>query len=142
MFLPVAASLAVSVVLAAAAAAPDAGPTALKLDGETQIGAATVVCTGIGQTRADPRWLEFPIRLEFSDAANTYLAGEEAKIRAVSGPQMLNVTCEGPWILLRLPQGAYQVEARILNSKAKPRSTRFSIPVKGQQRVVLQFPDT
>lgn len=59
-------------IAALAAAAALAGgalqPLALPVDQETSIGGVPVACTGLGQTKLDPRWARYPVRVEFSDA--------------------------------------------------------------------------
>jgi len=135
---------AVCVFLASApgsAGAAEAGPVALALDTATTVNGIELACTGIGQTRADARWQTYPVRIEVSNARNEYLVGGAITVRDATGRPLLSASCDAPWILLRLPKGAYQVEGRILDSAAKPRSAPFVSPADGQLRVVLQFPD-
>ena len=113
----------------------------LEPDTDARIGGVEAACTGIGQTRSDPHWRTYPIRLEVSDAQNTYLADEEILVRSASGRELLHVSCAAPWVLLRLPAGAYHVEAAIPGAKAQPRGADFTVPATGQARVVLRFPD-
>ena len=58
-----------------------------------------------------------------------------------AGRPLLAVTCEGPWVLMKLARGTYKVQASLVGSAAKPRSSIIKPPLKGQMRVVLQFPD-
>lgn len=118
-----------------------AGPAALPVDAPTVVNGVDVACTGIGQTRLEDRWRGYGVRVEFSNARNEYLTGGAIVVRDAAGRELVNVSCEAPWILLRLPKGAYRVEGRLLNSAAKPRSAPFASPASGQVRVVLQFPD-
>jgi hypothetical protein len=136
-----------SLALAAAAAAllmasrSSAEPRVLPVDGETTAGGVPVACTGIGQTRLDPKWAAYGVRVEVSNAANEYLVDAAITVRDRKGAEVLSVSCDAPWILMKLPPGAYRIEGRILNSAAKPRSATFSPPASGQMRLVLQFPD-
>ena len=128
--------------LAAAVASPAASqPVSLPVDAETTAGGVPVACTGVGQTRLDPKWQAYGVRVEVSNALNEYLVGGAVTVRGHKGAEVLSVTCDAPWILMKLPPGAYVVEGRILNSTAKPRSAPFSPPKTGQMRLVLQFPD-
>jgi hypothetical protein len=135
-----AARLAVFAAAAVVAHAADE-PQALTVDAETQVGGVPVACTGIGQMRNDPRWQAYGVRIEVSNAMNEYLVGEAVTVRDKAGAEILSVTCDAPWVLIKLPPGAYVVEGRILGSPAKPRSAPFSPPKSGQMRLVLQFPD-
>lgn len=138
ILLAVAAALGVGLARAGAADAP----VALPLDAETSVAGMPVACTGLGQTRLDPKWQAYPVRLEVADAHNGYLADETVTISTAKGKPVMSVSCEAPWILLRPPPGAYRVEAQLTGSPAKPRSAAFSPPAKGQMRLVLQFPDS
>jgi len=116
-------------------------PVRLPVDAPTTVNGVELACTGIGQTRADTRWEAYGVRLEFSNARNEYLTGGAVVVRDARGRELVNVDCDAPWILLKLPKGAYRVEGRLLESAAKPRSAPFIAPASGQLRVVLQFPD-
>jgi hypothetical protein len=127
---------------AASAAAADPGPVqTIPIDSSIMIGDVEAACTGIGQTRLDPRWAAYPIRLEFSNAQNVYLVDATVTVATAAGTPVLTARCDGPWLLLKLPKGQYVARAQLNHSDAKPRSARFSPPAKGQTRVVLQFPD-
>ena len=113
------------------------------LDGEAVIGGVGVACTGVGQVKNDPRWSAYPVRLEFADAKSNYLAGEAVTLSDPKGASILEVSCEGPWVLLKLPPGRpYRVEARLTDTPAtQPRSAIVKAPAHGQARLVLVFPD-
>ena len=134
-------------VMAALAMAPAAAlaqeplVTMVPLDAETTINGVGVACTGIGQTREDPRWAAYPVRIEVSDAQNAYLAGAVVQVRTGAGKPLLAAECDGPWLLVKLAKGRYLAEARVEGSPARPRSAPFSAPATGQIRVVLKFTD-
>lgn len=126
----------------ASSASPATGaPAALPVDSPTVVNGIDVACTGIGQTRREARWQSYGVRVEFSNARNEYLSGGAIVVRDAAGRERMNVSCDAPWILLRLPKGAYRVEGRLPDTAAKPRSAPFAAPASGQLRVVLQFPD-
>jgi hypothetical protein len=122
---------------------PSAGaqPKALALNAETGIAGATAACTGVGETRRDPRWLAYPVRIELANASNEYLAGAVVTVTDRRRGEVLSVSCDAPWILLKLPPGDYAAEARLLGSAARPQRASFSPPTSGQLRIVLRFPD-
>lgn len=125
----------------ASAGAAVSRPVVLALDTATTVNGVQLACTGIGQTRDDARWQSYPVRVEFSNARNEYLVGGAVTVRDAVGRELLSASCDAPWILLRLPKGAYRVEGRILGSAARPRSAPIVSPTGSQLRVVLQFPD-
>ncbi|HXQ12702.1 MAG TPA: hypothetical protein VN805_17055 [Caulobacteraceae bacterium] len=125
----------------ALAAGAAADPTPVPIDSEATVGGIDVGCTGIGESKLDPKWQAYPVRVEFSDANNDYLANEVLTVRSASGAELLTVACEGPWILLKLPTGSYSVIGRVPGTSAQPRTATFRPPSHGQMRVVLKFPD-
>jgi len=63
--------------------------------------------------------LAFAVRTEYARADGNYLANESLSVTDGHGQPVLSVSCEGPWILLGLPAGAYHLEAS--SSEAAPR---------------------
>lgn len=140
---PVSLSVIAAVVgLLAGAAAAAETPVVAPVDQPVQINGVDVACTGYGRAmREDPRWQAYGVRIEFSNARNEYLAGAVVTVRGAAGRVVLSASCDAPWLLMKLPAGAYRVEARLSGADAKPRSAAFRPPKTGQSRLVLQFPD-
>jgi hypothetical protein len=116
-----------------------AQPVRVPLDGETTINGVGVACTGIGQSKNDPKWLAYPVRLEFADPKQHYLANERVNLASSAGAPILDMACEGPWILLKLPPGRpYKVTADVPG--APPQTASVRAPAHGQQRFVMTFP--
>lgn len=131
------------VLLAAAvlAAGPAGAAERMALDAVTTVDGVEAACTGVGQTRLDPKWQAYPVRIEFSNARREYMAPGEATVTDVAGHTVIAIGCDGPWLLLKLKPGAYRVEARLPETAAKPRTSPFKAPASGQLRVVMEFPD-
>jgi hypothetical protein len=128
-------------VLALAAIAGSAVAAPMALDVATKVQGVEAACTGVGDTRTDPQWTAYPVRIEFSNARNEYMIDAAVTVKDSKGKVVVDATCGNPWLLLKLPPGAYTVFAQLIDSPAKPRSAPFKAPAKGQLRVVLQFPD-
>jgi hypothetical protein len=132
----------IAVAALAVAAAAAAQTVRVPLDHEKVVGGVGVACTGIGQTKNDPKWLAYDVRVEFADALHNYLAGEVVTLRDSRGAELLTVACEGPWVLLKLPAGqSYGVEGQVTQPGVAPVTSAVSPPSHGQTRVVLTFPD-
>lgn len=137
--------IAALLLAASASAAPSTptatAPTALAVGEQTHAGGVGVACAGIGRAdREDSRWAAYNVRVEFSNPRAEYLVGAAVAVRDAKGRVLLTTDrCEAPWVLLQMPTGAYIVEARLGEIT---RSVRVLAPKAGQQRVVLQFPDT
>ncbi len=131
--------LAVTALLASPAFAD---PVRVPLDQETTVGDVGVGCTGIGQTKDDPKWAAYPVKLEFADAQHALLANETVRVSGPKGAVLAEVSCEGPWLLLKLPPGKrYSVEARLAEQTAAPQTATVRAPAHGQATFVLTFPD-
>lgn len=112
----------------------------LPIDAETTIAGIGVACTGIGESKQEPRWQAYPIRVEFANADHEYLIGATVKVADAKGAALLTASCSGPWLLLKFPdRAAYRIEATIAG--AAPRSATVRAPGSGQARVVLTFPE-
>ncbi len=126
--------------LLAALFLPGAGWAAdlLPPDAAVEIAGTQAVCTGVSlDSRRDPRWSNFPLKIELAAAGGRYVGGEEVTVRK-SGAAILTVTCGGPWLLLGLPPGRYEVSATLEGQTA--RSAAF-VPNHGQGRIILRFGD-
>lgn len=135
--------LALAAGLAAFLACADvaqADPQALTVDAEAMVAGVPVACTGIGQTRLDPKWQAYGVRVEFSNPRAEYLGDGAITVRDHKGAEVLSIACDAPWILMKLPPGRYTVEGRVKGLSAT-RSAQVSPPASGQTRVVLRFPD-
>ena len=136
----VGAALAVLLTLAAGSMAV-AQPTRIPLDQATTIAGVGVGCTGIGQTKSDPKWLAYSVRVEFAGPGGDLLANETLRVSDAKGPPLLAVFCEGPWILLMLPPGkTYKLDAQVGRAAETTVSGTVKSPRHGQASVVLTFP--
>ncbi len=126
--------------LAGAVATP-AQAAHMAMDRPVTMNGITAVCTGIGEdARNDPRWKAYPVRIEFSNDGAQYLAGAHVVLKAAGGDTLADLECSGSWVLFQLPTGNYTVSGTLLAHPDLPaRNARFSPPVSGQKRVVLEF---
>jgi hypothetical protein len=113
----------------------------LAVDQPVTLGGVELACTGIGDTRADPKWAAYPIRVEFSNAKNEYMVDALVALADAKNELVLVVRCDGPWLLMKPPPGTYAVYAHLMGAGSQLRGARFTVPTHGQKRVVLQFPD-
>lgn len=120
--------------------APTTSQAAMPLDTPTTLGGVETVCTGIGQeAQQDPRWLTYPVRIEFSNGGAQYLSGAQVNLSTAGGRQLVSVNCPGAWVLFRLMPGAYKITAMLTGQPGGTSSATFSPPRAGQKRIVLDF---
>ena len=96
-------------------------------------------CTGasIG-ARAEPRWRNYSARFEAVGGYGQYLGNELLSVRKLRGGTFVQVSCEGPWVLMQLKPGRYAATMQIADAPEK--HVRFSVPDAGQRDVIIRFP--
>ncbi len=120
------------------AQAQDNAVPPLPFDSPVSMRAMEAVCTGIGgDSRNDPRWPSYPLRIELVGRAGEFLGQAEVTLTQ-NNEAVIGVRCGGPWLLLRLPPGAYEVSAQVENVT---KTGRVTVPMTGQGRLVLRFPE-
>ena len=115
---------------------------ALAQDGDPILEANGVkyACAGVGKaSRNDPRWTAFPVRLEFAAANGDFLGDPAVTITDASGKQVFQTQCNGPWVLMQLPAGSYQVHA---TGQKGQYAKDFPLSVKagGQTKKTIRLP--
>jgi hypothetical protein len=121
-----------------ALAAQPASAQSLAMDMPTDVAGIETVCTGVSlDARQDPRWAAYGLKVEIAGAGGKYLGSEKVAL-GKGGQSLLEVTCDGPWLLFRLPPGRYDVEAKI---GAQTVSSAAFVPVSSQGRIILRFTD-
>lgn len=92
------------------------------------------VCTGVtSDTRMNPEWKNYSLRLEFAGHGGQYLGDETVNVSG--NGQNLSVHCGGPWVLMMLPPGTYRVAADVADAGQK------TVTVHVPGKVVVRFPD-
>lgn len=97
-------------------------------------------CTGVAETKQNPRWQHFPLRLVYAAGRRGALLSDvRAHIRDARGRTVLRVHCQSsPWLVARLSPGRYSVTAT--SSTGITRRAAFQVPASGQKRVIVRFP--
>jgi hypothetical protein len=92
------------------------------------------VCTGTTtDVRADPKWRDYSLRLEFAGKDGQYLGDETVNISG--NGSSISVHCGGPWVLMKLPSGTYKVSAEV------PEAGHKDLTVHVPTHVVVRFPN-
>lgn len=112
--------------------------TALPPDRPVHIGTVDAVCTGVGlDSRLDPAWSSYPLKIEIAGRAGQYL-GDVALTISRDDQEVVAVQCDGPWMLFRLLPGRYQVKAQ---TEGQTVQSGAVVPGTGQGRIILRFPE-
>lgn len=78
------------------------------------VGAVAYVSGGVGTEsieRLDALANEFNVKLVFALKSGAYLSDVKVTVADATGKTVLDATSDGPWLLTKLPAGAYQVVA-------------------------------
>ena len=129
-----------AVVLAAAALASTAAWAADQLPNNEPkaIDGIETVCDGISlNDRNEPKWRAYSLRMEFAGKGGQYLGGETVSVK---GNEIdVSVTCQGPWVLMKLPAGSYHISADVPDAGHKEMNVR--VPASGQAVAMFSFPN-
>ncbi len=81
-------------------------------DSEQNYQGIRYACAGVSQeSRDDPRWSNYPVKLVFAAADGGFLGDVKVKIGDAQGDTVLQAHCLSPWLLVDLAPGTYKVEA-------------------------------
>jgi hypothetical protein len=97
-------------------------------------------CAGVSQeSRDDPRWSGYPVKLVFAAADGGFLGDVKVKIGDAKGATVLQAHCNAPWLLVDLAPGNYKVEA--LARQDYQQSFALSVGGGRQQERTTRFPE-
>ena len=92
------------------------------------------ICDGTGlDSRQDARWRAYPMQLEFVGKDGQYLGDE--KISVSGNGVNLSVHCPGPWVLMKLPPGTYQLSMDV--AEGGHRDMTMKVP----GHAIVRFPN-
>lgn len=109
----------------------------LPIDQETQVDGVQVMCGGIGSDESDPRFSQYPAKIEVAGGYGQWLGNNDIDISG-SG-QNISAHCSGPWFAAQLQPGSYSVT--VTTRGASPKTVRLNVSGEGQRKVVVRFPE-
>lgn len=102
---------------------------------------ATWVCGGVGLDESSAMKQlsrNYPLMLTFTAGDGAYLADVQVKVSQKGHDPIVDVSCDGPMMLLKLPAaGNYRVQASV-NGHVQERNV--SLKSGGHQRLMLRWP--
>lgn len=109
-----------AILLGAAALVPAANANSDEI--VQTAGRVAYVSGGVGTTSIDHLSSiarDFNLKLVFALKSGDYVSGVNVTIADAAGKQLLDTTSEGPWFLVKLPAGNYQVAATFAGKAEK-----------------------
>jgi hypothetical protein len=109
---------------------------ALPSDQEATVSGVQVMCGGIGSDEADPRYANYPAKIEVAGGYGQWLGDNQI---VISGDgQNITAQCKGPWFMAQLQPGRYTVS---VTHGATSHTARLSVAANGQHKIVVRFPE-
>jgi hypothetical protein len=107
-------------------------------DPELAYGDIRYACAGVSEdSRIDPRWSGYSVKLVFAAADGGFLGDVRVKIVDSAGGEVFAAHCLAPWVLVDLPPGKYQVEAVARQSHTQ--NFPLTVPAGGQREHTSRF---
>jgi hypothetical protein len=107
-------------------------------DTPTNINGVETVCTGVGNTKDDPRWVAYPVKIVLATTGGADLANAHV-VLAKGGRLLAETDCDAPWVLFKAPPGKYTATATLIGGSGQSHSTSFSTSGSGQKEVNILF---
>jgi len=95
-------------------------------------------CAGVGDSKEDPKWKAYPLKLMFTAGSRAYVSQVEVSLQDSSGAEVLKVNCDAPWLLAKLKPGSYSVTARADGGGVK--TAKVTVGASGQSELAIRFP--
>jgi len=112
----------------------------MPIDQETSINGIQAACTGVGnEAENKARWSAYPVKLVVAGDHGQFYAGENVSVMQ-GGRQIASMTCNGPWVLMKLQPGSYRARVALPGHAAK--TVSFTAPSGGQREVTVHFAST
>ena len=113
----------------------------MPIDQETSVNGIEAACTGVGDQQENrARWSSYTVKLVVAGDRGQYYAGEHVSVTGRDGRPVADMTCNGPWVLMKLEPGAYKATVDLPGHAAKTIS--FTAPASGQHEVTVHFAST
>jgi hypothetical protein len=79
----------------------------------------------------------YKLRVEVAEQGGAYTAGMRLALRDMQGKLLLDVLVDGPWLLVDLPSGSYQL---LVTKEGRQFVQKISLGNEAQQHVVFIWP--
>lgn len=113
-----------------------ASAQSLPADQETTVSGVQVMCGGTGSDEADPRYANYPAKIEVAGGYGQWLGNN--RIAISGGGQNITAQCSGPWFMAQLQPGRYTVS---VTHGTTSHTARLSVAANGQHKIVVRFPE-
>ncbi|HEY2034672.1 MAG TPA: hypothetical protein VGH02_13390 [Rhizomicrobium sp.] len=110
----------------------------MPIDQETSVNGIPAACTGVAdETENRARWGAYPVKIVLSGTTHQYFSGETVSVARSDGTQLAQMTCNGPWVLMKLEPGSYHATVDLPGHPTK--TVAFTAPARGQREVNVVY---
>jgi hypothetical protein len=97
----------------------------------------SATCAEAGQTGTQAARDRYQVSIDLRDWNRTYLADETLTLISQDGRNVIGVSCDAPWILLRVPPGTYAATASVPSGESVTRW--MVVPAGGANSLTFTF---
>ena len=108
----------------------------LPVDQQMTVSGVQVMCGGIGSDESDPRYANYPAKIEVAGGYGQWVGDNDISI---AGAQNISAHCSGPWFMAQLPAGSYTIS---VTHGTATHTAHMSVAGNGNQhKIVVRFPE-
>jgi len=96
-------------------------------------------CTGIAESKEDPRWGKYSTKLMFTAGGRAYVSYIQLSIKDAQGNLVFESDCDAPWIVVDLKPGKYSLTATALKKYTK--NANLTVGGGKQTELAIRFPE-
>ncbi len=96
-------------------------------------------CTGVAESKEDPRWGKYSTKLMFTAAGRAYVSYIQLSVKDASGALVFETDCDAPWIVIDLKPGKYSVTATA--EKKYTKNVSLTVGSGKQTELAIRFPE-
>ena len=96
-------------------------------------------CTGIAESKEDPRWGKYSTKLMFTTGGRAYVSYIQLSIKDAQGNTVFETDCDAPWIVVDLKPGKYSISATALKKYTK--NATINVGGGKQTELAIRFPE-
>lgn len=95
-------------------------------------------CAGTAESKHDPVWDAFPLKLVTAASNGTLLGHVDILVTDSSGAPVLDVFCEAPWLVADIVPGSYTAHVVARDGQFEE-TVSFDVVDSGQTEVLVSF---
>lgn len=96
-------------------------------------------CTGVAESKEDPRWGKYSTKLMFTTGGRAYVSYIQLSIKDAQGTLVFETECDAPWIVVDLKPGKYSLTATAVKKYTK--TATLTVGAGKQTELAIRFPE-